>query len=276
MTGEARLLPTGTVTFLFTDIESSTETVASMGDERYADALQRHRDLLRAAFEGHDGHEVGTEGDSFFVAFARAHDALDAATEGQCALASQQLRVRMGLHTGEALVRADEYVGHDIHKAKRISDAGHGGQILLSEETAALVRAHLPESVSVVDLGPHRLKDLEEAQRIFQVVHAELTADFPPLRTLDTFSNNLPPQRTTFVGRSREIADIRKLLETNRLVTLIGVGGSGKTRLAIQVGAELLDVYKNGVFFVDLAPISDATAIVTTIANAVRLPIGPM
>jgi predicted ATPase/class 3 adenylate cyclase len=274
MSGEARQLPTGTVTFLFTDIESSTETAASMGDAAYADALQRHRDLLRAAFEALDGHEVGTEGDSFFVAFARAHDALDAATEGQRVLASQNLRVRMGLHTGEALVRNQEYVGHDIHKAKRISDAGHGGQILLSEETATLVRAHLPDSVSVVDLGPHRLKDLEEAQRIFQVVHADLTKDFPPLRTLDTFANNLPAQRTTFVGRSREIADIRKLLETNRLVTLIGVGGSGKTRLAIQVGAELLDEYRDGVYFVDLAPISDSSAIVPAIASAVRLPIG--
>src|SRR5438445_8208068 len=181
MAGGERQLPAGTVTFLFTDIESSTETVASMGNERYADALDRHRELLREAFAAHDGHEVGTEGDSFFVAFARAHDALEAATDGQGALATQQLRVRMGLHTGEVLVRSDEYVGHDIHKAKRISDAGHGGQILLSEETATLLRSHLPESVSLVDLGPHRLKDLEEAQRIFQLVHTDLTKDFPPL-----------------------------------------------------------------------------------------------
>src|SRR5437870_3015313 len=151
MAGGERQLPAGTVTFLFTDIESSTETVASMGDERYADALDRHRELLRGAFAAHDGHEVGTEGDAFLVAFARAQDALQAATDGQCALASQQLRVRMGLHTGEVLVRADDYVGHDIHKAKRISDAGHGGQILPSEETTALVRSHLPDSISLID-----------------------------------------------------------------------------------------------------------------------------
>ena len=232
-------LPSGTVTFLFTDIERSTESAAALGDERYAEALQMHRDLLRPAFEKHGGVEVGTEGDAFFVAFVRATDAVDAAIDGQQALechdwpGEARLRVRMGLHTGEALVRSGEYVGHDVHKAKRISDAGHGGQILLSQTTADLVGAHS----TIRDLGPHRLKDLGEAQRLFQVVNEVLPRDFPSLRSLERFTHNLPLQRSTFIGREREIEQVRKQLEGHALLTLTGIGGCGKTRLALQVGA---------------------------------------
>ncbi len=262
-----RQLPTGTVTFLFTDVEGSTKDLASMGNERYADVLDDHRQVLRDAFEVHDGVEVGTEGDAFFVAFARAPDAVGAAAQAQRALASHELRVRMGVHTGDALVREDSYVGHDVHRAKRICDAGHGGQILVSQTTADLLGSH----ASLTDLGPHRLKDLEEAQRIFQVTGDGLQRDFPPLRSLEHFTTNLPLQRSTFVGREREIADIRKLLDDHRLVTLTGIGGCGKTRLALQVGAELLDAFSDGVFFVDLAPITASDGVVGAIATAVGL-----
>ena len=192
-------LPSGTVTFLFTDIERSTQTVEAMGNEAYADALDAHRGLIRAAFEPRGGHEVGTEGDAFFVAFSRAHDALAAAVAAQESLDGHPLRVRMGLHTGEALVREGEYIGHDVHKAKRVSDAGHGGQILLSQATAELVR----DDVDLRDLGPHRLKDLGEPQRIYQVGRD----DFPPLRSLEAFTHSLPMQRSHIQGDTETAAE---------------------------------------------------------------------
>ena len=260
-------LPSGTVTFLFTDIERSTQTVEAMGNEAYADALDTHRQLLRGAFKAHGGHEVGTEGDAFFVAFERPHDAVHAAVDGQRALDGHALRVRMGVHTGEALVRQDDYVGHDVHKAKRICDAGHGGQVLLSQTTADLVRDALP----LIDLGFHRLKDLGEAQSVYQVTAEGLQTEFAGLRSLDAFRHNLPAQRSTFVGRESEIAAIRKQLDVHRLITLTGIGGCGKTRLALQVGAELIDHYRDGVFFVDLAPISDPGVIGRTAATALGI-----
>jgi predicted ATPase len=178
----------------------------------------------------------------------------------------------MGLHTGEALVRGADYVGHDVHKAKRVCDAGHGGQILLSQTTADLVGA----SMALRDLGPHRLKDLGEPQRLFQVVADDLPGDFPPLRSLESFSNNLPLSRSTFIGREHEIAAVRKLLDTHRLVTLTGIGGCGKTRLALQVGAEIVEHYPDGVFFVELGPLSDPELVPPAIGDAVGLPSGPL
>ena len=268
-------LPSGTVTFLFTDIERSTESAAALGDERWAEALQAHRDLLRPAFKKHAGVEVGTEGDAFFVAFARAHDAVDAAAEGQRVHEAHpwpgetRLRVRMGLHTGEALVRGDGYVGHEVHRAKRISDAGHGGQILLSQTTADLVG-----TASLLDLGSHRLKDLGEPQHIYQLAGDGLERDFPAVRSLDAFTHSLPLQRSAFIGREREMADVREQLTTNRIVTLTGVGGCGKTRLALQVGAEELEHFPDGVFFVNLAPISDPDLIMDELARSVGAPTG--
>ena len=253
------------MTFLFTDIELSTQTIDAIGAEAYADALDTHRQVLRDAFKKHGGHEVGTEGDAFFVAFSRAGEAVAAAIEGQQALDGHLLHVRMGMHTGEALVRAGEYFGHDVHKAKRICDAGHGMQILLSQTTADIVGA----SVALRDLGAHRLKDLGEPQRIFQVGDRE----FPPLRSLESFRHNLPTQRTAFIGRESEIAEITRLLENERLVTLTGVGGCGKTRLAQQVGAELVDRYQDGVFFVDLAQLADPDVVTATIAAAINVPV---
>ncbi len=260
-------LPSGTVTFLFTDIERSTEHLAVMGNDAYADALDTHRQILREAFKSHDGHEIATEGDSFFVAFARAHDAIDAAVAGQQKLGKHLLRSRIGIHTGEALVRSEGYVGHDVHKAKRISDAGHGGQILLSQTTADLIG----DKQTLVDLGPHRLKDLGEPQRIYQVG----TGDFPPLRSLESFRHTLPPQRSSFIGREREIADVIDLLQHSRLVTVHGVGGCGKTRLAVQVGAEVLQEFPDGVYFADLAPIGSDDSLAHAVGAALAIPVAP-
>jgi predicted ATPase/class 3 adenylate cyclase len=265
MSGQKGQLPTGTVTFLFTDIERSTQTVASVGDERYAEMQDAHRAALRGAFAAHAGIEVQTEGDALFVAFQRASDALDGAVAGQRALEDQPLRVRMGIHTGDALVREHDYVGHEVHRAKRICDAGHGRQILLSETTAKLVGR-----TELLDLGLHRLKDLGEPQRIYQVGRDR----YPALRSLESFTHSLPLQRSAFIGRESEIAEIRALLEANRIVTLTGVGGCGKTRLALQVGAEELDRFSDGVFMVDLAPISDPDAVLQELASAVFAPVG--
>jgi predicted ATPase/class 3 adenylate cyclase len=273
-------LPSGPITFLFTDIERSTERAVSIGDERYAQLLQTHRTLLRDALGSHKGLEFATEGDALFFAFGRPTDAMLAAIAAQRAIDGHEwpeefpVRVRMGLHTGEAVLSEGEYVGHNVHRAKRICDAGHGGQILLSDATAALIAPHLPADVALVDLGPHRLKDLGEAQRLFQLAASDLQEDFPALRSLETFTHNLPPQRSDFIGREQDINDVRKLIEMHRLVTLAGVGGVGKTRLALQVGVEELDWFPDGVFLVELAPLSDAKLLARAVADAMGMMIG--
>jgi len=263
-----RELPSGTVTFLFTDIERSTENARRLGDERWADALELHQKLLRDAFDPFGGAEVTTEGDAFFFAFASAVDAVRAATEGQRALLrGSELRVRMGLHTGTALVRSNDYVGHEVHTAKRVSDTGHGGQIVVSQTTADL----LSSEGRLVDLGLHQLKDLGEPQHLFQVVADGLPSEFPPLRSLGSFRNNLPAQRSVLIGRDAEIATVSKLLDEHRLVTLTGIGGCGKTRLALQVGADFIDRFADGVFFVDLATISNDDHVDGEVATALGL-----
>src|SRR6266849_1667335 len=260
---------------LFTDIEGSTRLLQQLGD-RYADVLAECRQLLRAAFQHQSGHEVDTQGDAFFVAFARAIDAVLAAVDAQRALASHAwpqgaaVRVRMGLHTGEPSLTSEGYVGLDVHRAARIMSAGHGGQVLLSQTTRDLVEHALPEGAHLQDLGAHRLKDLQQQpSHLFQVVIAGLPINFPPLRTLDTQPNNLPIQPTPFIGREKEVAAVTALLrrEDVRLLTLTGPGGTGKTRLGLQVAAELSEVFADGVFFVNLAPISDPSLVVPTIAQ---------
>jgi predicted ATPase/class 3 adenylate cyclase len=274
-------LPSGPVTFLFTDLEGSTESAAALGDERYASLLQTHRTLLREAFGGFDDTvDFAKEGDALFFAFARAGDAMRASLAGQRAMQQYDwppdavLRVRMGMHTGEAVASGGEYVGHNVHKAKRICDAGHGGQILLSEATAALLPSDLPGTTVLTDLGRYRLKDLGEPQRIYQLADGGLLHDFAPLRSLEAFTHNLPSQRSAFIGREHEIGQVRKLLEVHRLVSLTGVGGCGKTRLALQVGAEELDAFPEGVFLVELAPLSDPALIARTVADAIGMVIG--
>jgi predicted ATPase/class 3 adenylate cyclase len=274
-------LPTGTVTFLFTDIEGSTELLQRLGDRRYADVLDEHRRILRDAFaEGH-GQEIGTQGDAFLVAFSRARNALGAAVAAQRALTKHawpdaaSLRVRMGLHAGEPVSETGGYVGLDVHRAARICAAGRGGQILLSQSVEVLAARDLPPGVSLLDLGAHRLKDLREPEHLFQVVHPDLPTDFLPLKSQDVFPNNLPRQLTSFIGREREMTEVKRLVSTTPLVTLTGIGGSGKTRLALKVAADVLGDYADGVWLVELAALSDPELAPKTVASTLDVPEQP-
>jgi len=232
--------PHGTVTFLFTDIEGSTRLLRELGSERYAGALAEHRRLLRDAFARHGGYEVDSEGDAFFVAFGRPGNALAACAEAQNSLAGhdwpegQQVRVRMGVHSGEALLAPPKYVGIDVHRAARVMAAGHGGQVLVTESTARLLGDTLPDGLGLLDLGEHRLKDFDGALTLYQLCFSGGPATFPPLVTIS--NTNLPRPASSFVGREQERAEVVELLrrEDVRMLTLTGPGGSGKTRLAIE------------------------------------------
>lgn len=257
-----RRLPTGTVTFLFTDVEGSTRLLEAAAD-RWPALLADHDRLLRDAIMAHGGTVVKTEGDGFFAAFPSAVDAVVAAADAQRALASHEWpdalapKVRMGLHSGLGLLGGDDYIGLDVHRASRITATAHGGQVVLSAATAALVEHDLPDGVAMHDLGRHQLRDLSQAERIFQLDIDGLDRTFAPLRSLEVVPNNLPAQVTNFVGRRRERARVRELLESSRVVTITGTGGTGKTRLALQVGAEIGGRFRDGVYFVDLAPVDD-------------------
>ena len=270
-------LPSGTVTFLFTDIEGSTRILQRVG-ERYAALLEVHRDLIRSAVGAEDGREFGAEGDAVFIAFGSPAHAVAAATAAQRALAAHAwpeaaaIRVRMGLHSGEATLAGGNYVGLDVHRVARITAAGHGGQILLSRATAALVEASLPPGVLLRNLGEHRLKDLAHAESLYQLVVPELPSDFPVLKTLDAIPNNLPIQLTSFIGRERDVAETRDLLlDGARLLTLTGPGGTGKTRLSLQLAAEVSDHFQAGAYFVPLAPVTDPSLVASTIAQSLAL-----
>ena len=266
--------PTGTVTLLFSDIEGSTRLLQQAGDA-YADLLAEHRRLLGEAFERHNGFHVDSEGDAFFVTFASAGDAASAAVEGQRALARHpwpgdiEIRVRMGLHSGEPRLIERRYVGLDVHQAARVMAAGHGGQVLLSESTRML----LDERFQVRDLGDHRLKDLSGPQRLFQLLVEDLPTEFPPLKTLENRPTNLPVQPNAFIGRVDDLAELEALLSRDdvRLVTLTGTGGAGKTRLALQLAASVVEQFSNGVFFVSLAPLRDWELVVPTVAQTLGL-----
>ena len=274
--------PTGTITLLFTDIEGSTQLLRQLGDG-YGELLASCRALLRSAFQGQRGHEVDTQGDAIFAVFARASDALSAAVAAQRALAAHTwpqgvaVRVRMGLHTGEPSRVTEGYVGLDVHCAARIMGAAHGGQVLLSQATRDLVAHDEADGVSLRDLGEYRLKDFEQAMRLYQVVIAGLPADFPPLKTQGGGADTLPVPPTALVGREDEVAQLGKLLrrEDVRLVTLTGPGGTGKSHLAIQVAAGLQEVFMGGVYFASLAPITDPTLVLPTIAQVLGIRDGP-
>ena len=269
--------PTGTVTCLFTDIEGSTRLELELGTGPYRDVRERHRGLLRAAFAAREGYEQSTEGDSFFVLFRRAADAVAAAADGQRALVAEawpggvEVRVRMGLHTGEIETVGGDVIGYDINRTARIAGIAHGGQVLMSRATAALVGDGLPAGVTLLDLGMHRLKDLREPEHLSQLVIDDLQSTFPPLRSLDNRPNNLPTQLTTFVGREREVGEALALLRSSRLLSLTGPGGTGKTRLSLQVAAEAADDFPDGVWFVALDAVRDPALVVPTIARTLGL-----
>ena len=260
--------PTGTVTLLFTDVEGSTRLLERLGTERYADVLEVHRRLLRAAISLYSGFEVGTEGDSFFVVFQRAEDAVAAAGDAQRSLETAawpeggEVRVRMGLHTGAPLLTGSNYVGMDVHRAARIAAAGHGGQVLVSAATAAVV-----DESELQSLGEHRFKDLAAAERVYQLGEVQ----FPPIRSL--YRTHLPVPATPFVGRGVELAELVGLLkhDDTRLATVTGPGGSGKTRLAVQGAADVAELFPDGLYWVPLAPIRDASGLEATIAQALEV-----
>jgi predicted ATPase/class 3 adenylate cyclase len=271
--------PTGTVTFLFTDIEGSTR-LWEQHPESMGRALARHDALLTEQIEQHGGHVVRSrgEGDSFFAVFARATDALAAVCALQQALLTElwpddgaPLRVRAALHTGEAEWRQKDYYGAAVNRCARLRAVAHGGQTLVSAATQELVRDQLPAGASLRDLGSHRLKDLQHPEQLFQLLHPALPADFPPLRSLAAFAHNLPVQLTRFIGREKEMAEVKRLLAASRLLTLTGSGGCGKTRLALQVAAEVLEEYPDGVWLVELAALADPALVVQLVVSALGI-----
>jgi predicted ATPase/class 3 adenylate cyclase len=258
MTDRHEALPTGTVTLLFTDIEGSTRLLSEYGSS-YADLLAEHRRVLRETFQRHGGVEVDTQGDSFLYAFSSARGAARAAVDGQTALGAGPIRVRMGLHTGEPEITTEGYVGLDVHRAARVMGAAHGGQVLLSQTTRDLVDGE------PVDLGEHRLKDLLAPIRLWQLG----TGGFPPLATLH--QTNLPTQNSPLIGREKELAEAAELLRRRRLLTFTGPGGSGKTRLALQVAAESVEAFPDGVWWLSLAAVTDPRLVVPTIAQVLGI-----
>jgi predicted ATPase/class 3 adenylate cyclase len=269
-------LPSGTVTFAFTDIEGSTQRW-ERDREAMRDAVRRHDVLVRAAIEAHDGHVFKTIGDAFCAAFSRPEDAVAAIVAAQRALVAEDfsavegLRVRAAIHTGTSDERGGDYYGPAVNRVARLLAIGHGGQTLVSGVTTDLVQGLMPRGATLHDLGQHRLKDLAYPEQVYQLLAPELEREFPPLRSLDVLANNLPRQVTPLIGREREVAEICALLETAPLVTLVGSGGVGKTRVSLQVAANLVDGSGDGVWFVELAPIVDVTLVPLTIASAVGL-----
>jgi predicted ATPase/class 3 adenylate cyclase len=263
-----RPLPSGTVTFLFSDIEGSTRVLDELGAKAYAAVLAEHRRVMREAFAAHGGVEVDTQGDAFFVAFPTAPEAVRAAAQALEQLSSGQIRVRIGIHTGTPRVGEEGYVGVDVVRAARIAAAGHGGQVLVSASSAALLSGD-----ELRDLGEHRLKDLTQPQRLYQLVIPGLETEFPSLNTLENSATNLPTQPTPLIGRKAELAQTADLLRGDgiRLLTLTGAAGTGKTRLALHLAADLLEEFQEGVFVVELAAVRDPSLVIPAIAQTLAV-----
>jgi class 3 adenylate cyclase len=270
-------LPSGTVTFLFTDIEGSTPLWEHEPEQMRA-ALARHHAILRAAIAEQGGHVYKVIGDAFQAAFDVPAQAVAAALAAQRGLAGERwptstpIRVRMGLHVGPAEADVHDYATtHTLNRVARVMSAGYGGQTLLTLAVAELVRERLPAGVTLRDLGRHRLKGLTQLEHLFQVVAPDLPVDFPPLQSLAASLNNLPVQLTSFIGRDTEVAEVKRRLSVSRLVTLTGSGGCGKSRLSIKVASELGVHYSNGVWFIELAPVADPALISQTLLSTFNL-----
>jgi class 3 adenylate cyclase len=268
----------GTLTFLFTDLEGSTRLWERF-PQTMKRALERHDSILLTAVTAAGGQVVKTTGDGLMAVFGSSADAVRACLAAQRALVEEPweetgaLRVRMGLHPGEAQLRGDDYFGPAVIRSARIMAVGHGGQVLLSAASAALVADQLPDGATLLDLGAHRLKDLGRPEQLFQLVHPALPHDFPPLATPDRRPNNLPTQTSTFIGRDSELRELRARLEAEsvRLLTLTGPGGTGKTRLALRVAADEIDRFDHGVFFIDLSAVRDTQAVLAGMARTIGL-----
>jgi class 3 adenylate cyclase len=273
-------LPTGTLTFLFTDIEGSTE-LWELNPQAMGQVMVRHDEIIEEHVHANKGQIVRPrgEGDSRFAVFPQAGEAIQAAVEIQQSFATESfdglgpLKVRIGMHTGHADLRLGDYYGSTVNRCARIRGIGHGGQCLLSLVTAELAKEQLPLGISLVDMGVHRLKGLQYEERIFQLSIPDLPDSFPPLKSLSVYQNNLPVPPTAFIGRTADLKEVMSLLgQTDvRLLTLTGPGGTGKTRLSLEIAAEMLGEYPQGVFFVDLAPISDPALVATTIAHTMGI-----
>ncbi|MBV8067060.1 MAG: adenylate/guanylate cyclase domain-containing protein, partial [Candidatus Eremiobacteraeota bacterium] len=269
-------IPTGTVTLLFTDIEASTQHWEERRDAM-AEALRRHDELIRSAIDAHGGYVFKTVGDAFCATFWSASNAVGAAAEAQRAIESSdwsaigELKVRMALHSGANDERDGDYFGPTVNRTARLLAVAHGGQVVVSEATALLLRGMVPERMELRDLGEHRLKDLVDPEHVWQLTAPGLAKTFPPLRSLESLPNNLPRQVTPLIGREDVLAELEPLVLEHPLVTIVGTGGIGKTRVALQVGADLLDGAGDGVWFIDLAPLSDPALVVSTIASTFGL-----
>jgi len=269
-------VPSGTITLLFTDIEGSTK-LWEAHPEAMQIVLARHDTLLREAIATHDGYVFKTIGDAFCAAFATAPEAVQAALSAQQALVRESwpepltLKVRMALHTGAVESRDSDYFGPPLNRVARLLSTGHGGQTLLTQATQERVRDSLPPTATLRDLGTHQLKDLARPEQVYQLQHPELPESFPALKSLSTHPNNLPQQVTSFIGREKELAEVQERLAQTRLLTLTGAGGSGKSRLALQAAADLLERFPDGVFLVELAPLADPDLVIQTVAGALGL-----
>src|SRR6185503_9286024 len=280
MTNPLQTLPSGTVTFLFTDIEGSTKMALGYPDAMPA-LLAQHNAFMHKAIEAHNGFVFQIVGDSFSAAFHNASDALNATIDAQRLLYNEAwspapIKVRMGIHTGAAQLEIENkentYSGYaTLAMTQRIMSAGHGGQILISQSTFDLIRDQLPKNAKLIDMGERSLKDVVRPEHLYQLMVPDLPSEFAPLNTLESFNHNLPAQLTSFIGREKEMDEIKNLIAAQRIVTLTGSGGAGKTRLSLRVGAECLDQFSGGIWFVELAPVTNPALVPQTLLSIFNL-----